>query len=513
MPADTTPSPAPARPPSWLRPALVVAVLVAAIVVVGLWWSVRSSSSDLASVGSDRSTTTNDAGDRGPATTVRVTTDPAPGSADGSTSTPDGTDQVEAPALELGAGRWSWLGGVTPDRATIVVAGLDPERTATLWFRVAGGTEPARAITVDPDGYGLGRFELTGLSPATAYEYGTGQVAAGDELAAGEEVSLGGDLGQPTATFRTFADGPRDLVIAFGSCAELGSNHPVFRTIADLRPDLFLSLGDLHYADLESDDPADHLAAYDQSLSQPNQAALFGSIPTAYVWDDHDFGGDNSDRSSPARLAVSEAYRRAVPNYGVDPDPDQPINQAFTVGRVRIVMTDGRSQRHGDTVLGDEQRAWLLDELISSSATHRLVIWANPTPWIGEYEEGSDRWFGYPEERATIAQALADAGVHNLVMISGDAHMVALDDGTNTAYDRDGLADFPLLHGAALDRDGSVKGGPYSHGTFPGPGQFGVVEVDDDGGSTIEVRLSGQDWEGDELVSWSFELEGPPGNG
>jgi hypothetical protein len=44
-------------------------------------------------------------------------------------------------------------------------------------------------------------------------------------------------------------------------------------------------------------------------------------------------------------------------------------------------------------------------------------------------------------------------------MISGDAHMVAIDDGTNSDYADGGGGGFPVFHAGALDRSSSVKGG------------------------------------------------------
>ena len=93
-----------------------------------------------------------------------------------------------------------------------------------------------------------------------------------------------------------------------------------------------------------------------------------------------------------------------------------------------------------------------------------------------------------------------------LLMLSGDAHMVAIDDGTHNTYGA-GEPGFVVFHAGALDRRGSVKGGPYSEGAFPGGGQFGFVEISDDG-SDIEVRLVGRDWEGREIVSASYVVEG-----
>jgi hypothetical protein len=94
-------------------------------------------------------------------------------------------------------------------------------------------------------------------------------------------------------------------------------------------------------------------------------------------------------------------------------------------------------------------------------------------------------------------------------MISGDAHMVALDDGTNTNYSTKSGKGFPLLHAAALDRPGSSRGGPYSHGEFPGTGQFGLVEIIDDG-TDVSVVLEGRTWQDEVLTTLRFNPEVPP---
>ncbi len=84
-------------------------------------------------------------------------------------------------------------------------------------------------------------------------------------------------------------------------------------------------------------------------------------------------------------------------------------------------------------------------------------------------------------------------------MVSGDAHMVALDDGTNSDYSSSRSGGFPVLHAAALDRPGSLKGGPYSEGAFAGGGQFGHIQVDDDG-DVLTLTMTGRDWRNQILV-------------
>ena len=86
--------------------------------------------------------------------------------------------------------------------------------------------------------------------------------------------------------------------------------------------------------------------------------------------------------------------------------------------------------------------------------------------------------------------------------------MLAIDDGTNQGSAPEGGASFPVIQAAALDRHGSVKGGPYSEGAFPGGGQFGTMTVEDRG-DDIRVALRGFTWEMDEVVALDLDIEVP----
>ena len=283
-----------------------------------------------------------------------------------------------------------------------------------------------------------------------------------------------------------------------------------------LDPTLFVIDGDFHYANIGDPDPDAFRDVLDLNLSHPGPSMLYRSTPIAYVWDDHDYGGNNADSTSPTRATALSVYRQYVPSYlasGPATDPDDPIYQAFDVADVRVILTDVRSARSPadqiddaeKTMLGVEQKAWLKAELLAARDTRALTIWVNPVPWIGEATPGGDAWNGYTTERAELADFIATNDVDRVLMLSGDAHMVAIDDGTNSGYASDGRPGFPILHAGALDRPGHVKGGPYSEGMVPGGGQFGVVEIDraTDG---LTVRLTGRDWSGATLLSYEFAV-------
>ena len=153
-------------------------------------------------------------------------------------------------------------------------------------------------------------------------------------------------------------------------------------------------------------------------------------------------------------------------------------------------------------MLGPRQKRWLKRELLRAKEENQLAVWVSSVPWITA--GGADSWAGFPRERRELADFVARARIDNLVMLAGDAHMVAIDDGRNNHFGTRGGGGFPVMHAAALDRRGDVKGGPYSEGAFPGSGQFGTLTIRDGGGATMSVTLSGWNYRGERIVEHSF---------
>lgn len=391
--------------------------------------------------------------------------------------------------------RFAWSGAVTSSSAVVKAKVDKPGPGVRLAVSAAPDfSQPFFAAPSDP-GANVLSFALPGLKPDTTYYYAV-------ESNGKRDTSRTGRL-------RTFPNGPASFRIAFGSCARTGSDHPVFDTIRGLSPLFFIHTGDFHYQNIEENDPERFRSAYEAVLASPTQGRLYRDIPIVYVWDDHDFGSGNSDSTSASRPAARAAYREYVPHYPLAAGCcDVPIHQSFQAGRVYFILTDQRSERtprsmpddDAKTVLGTAQKAWLKSELLKGAA-YPLVVWIGSAPWIEPRTPGSDRWGGYSTERQELADFIKKNGIDNLIMLSGDAHMIALDDGTHSGFAQGGGGGFPVLHAAPLDQQGRVKGGPYSHGTFPGrtgsgsgvyDGQFGLLTVTDTGGPEVCIEFSGR---------------------
>jgi hypothetical protein len=171
-------------------------------------------------------------------------------------------------------------------------------------------------------------------------------------------------------------------------------------------------------------------------------------------------------------------------------------------------------------MLGKAQREWLLQEIDRARESYALVVWVNPVPWIVEPGSGHG-WGRYDWERRFIAGRIREMGMTDrLLMLSGDAHMVAMDDGTHSNFAADAPASepgFPVVHAGPFDRYARPKGGPYSHGTAGRRILFGLIpiqqfalaEVRDDG-EVLEVELTGRDEDGELLDGMSMTVRCEP---
>ncbi len=389
---------------------------------------------------------------------------------------------------------WTWSGGVT-DRSAVITARVAAAGDVSL-VAEAEGAEPITASPVleaPMDAGRLLRFTLDGLRADTRYAYRL--VDAAGRALDGEPREL-----------RTFpAEGaPTSFRFAVSSCAR-EPDSPVFAAALRQGARFFLHTGDFHYADIAEDRVELFRAAYDRHLSAPRLRALLARIPLHYQWDDHDYGPNDSDRTSPSRAASLRNFRELVPSPALmvrDEDSDAvgaPTDHAFTVGRARFILSDLRSRRDSTTrrMMSAAQDAWLREELRATKGRFPLVFWVSSVPWGGESVQ-VDRWQGYAEHRAEIANFIKELGLTGVCILSGDAHMTAIDDGASMDFASGGGAPLPVFQAGPIANRGSYKGGPYNRGAradTPEGGrlfQFGLVEVEDDG-TEIRVRWSGRE--------------------
>lgn|GEM_PF-2161154 len=405
-----------------------------------------------------------------------------------------------------------WSGAITSNSAIVVAKvqpfceGLSVRIIATTDSNFTSGLIYSVANTANLIENNLVlKFQINGLSPLNQYYY---------------RVEVAGIIdNENTGKFFTLPE--ENEAYSFNFAASCGnhsaSNHPVFEAIKNSNPLFFLHTGDFHYGDIENDDIQAYRDMYESKISG-TQKDLYQNVPIVYMWDDHDFGPNDACRLCDGKPAVHQVYRNYIPHYQLAGVDTTPIYQAFTVGRVRFIVTDLRTTKDpgkcsntnvshtnspffsivntitpdgsNKTNLGIEQKQWFKEELLSSSRNYELVVWVSTIPWIGS---GAirDQWWSYSYERREIANFIEDNCIHNLCMIAGDMHGCAIDDGSHNGYYNDTTSStgfetssahgFPILQAGSLSSGGSIKGGPYSHGQKGESGQFGYISIVDTG--------------------------------
>lgn len=348
----------------------------------------------------------------------------------------------------------------------------------------------------------MAKMNVAGLAQNTQYFYA---VESNGVLDASSE-----DVGK----IKTPNSGAFSFTFAHGSCSVTG-NHGVFTAIQNKNPLFFLETGDFHYQDPNSSNISTHRTPYENIiLSQGPTANLLKSTALAYTWDDHDYcGNNNSGSANVGTVNARQAYQEYIPHYPlVAGSGNVPIYQAFTIGRVRFILADLRSVRTSTSMMGTAQKEWFKQECINARNNCQMIAWVTGTSFGGTQ---TDNWGGFSAERIELSNFFRDNNIQNMFMMSGDAHMVAIDNGTNHDFSTgsNNPNDYPVFAAAALNNTGSNKGGTYSQGIFTNPnsstGQYGLVEIVDNGGPSITInftayRTNGNTSAESQLVTYSF---------
>lgn len=383
----------------------------------------------------------------------------------------------------------AWSGGITPNSA-VVRARVTGTSCRLAISKFLDMSAPVYTDAVTPS-LNIATFNVSGLDAETKYYY----VVEEDGVLAS---SMQG-------SFKTFPpEGfARSFSVAGFSCSgtspaypgstQTVSNSPVYTTIRDKNPLLVLHMGDMHYRNIATNDVNLYRTAYDNVLAEPHPNGLFRHVPISYSWDDHDFGDGDSDGTSAAKPAATQAYRERVPHWPLPAGTgNNAIYHTYVIGRVRFIVLDGRSERTPKTATDDSnkymisatQEAWLTNLLETTNDAFYVITSA--VPWIAPVAAGADTWGGYSTQRARIANVLTSTGVADkMIMVCGDMHGLAIDNGSNNAW-----GGFPVYQFAAMDAPGSTKGGPYSEGVSEGGSRYGILDFQDDG-TNISVTGTG----------------------
>ena len=253
-------------------------------------------------------------------------------------------------------------------------------------------------------------FRLQDLEGNTQYHY---TVYAGKETLTGKFKTL--DRAKNLEPTR----------IEFGSCyfqdnlKSEGGN--VFKKMYERNPDFVLFTGDLPYTKkgrLNELRDGHKLFRTNEHFSK-----LASNVPIYAIYDDHDFGTDNSDGTFKYKHEALQAFNEYWPNPPTANGNNLGIYTSFVHKNAEIFLLDTRyfsqqSSKQPD-MLGVEQTSWLCSGLKNSVADHKIIV---SGPSLSS--TNADGWSGqnFSKSKSALFSCIYENEISGVFVISGDSH-------------------------------------------------------------------------------------------
>ncbi len=212
-----------------------------------------------------------------------------------------------------------------------------------------------------------------------------------------------------------------------GQSEPYGGDYEIFEQIRARRPDLMIWLGDnVYLRQGEWNSREGVLYRYTHTRSLPELQALLGSVHHYAIWDDRDFGPGDSDGSWWNKETSLEAFKLfwGNPCFGLDGRPGTTCS--FTWADVEFFLLDNRYYRTpsdsgsvDSTIQGPDQFEWLIESLVSSEATFKIVVSGGQV--LNPFQ-GFETYATYREEREALLEAIERERITGVLFLSGDRH-------------------------------------------------------------------------------------------
>jgi alkaline phosphatase D len=295
---------------------------------------------------------------------------------------------------------------------------------------------------------------LAGLTPDTSYHY----VISIDGK---PNPALEGRFKTAPATGKSSA-----FRLVVTSCMRVDRPQTSWPLLLAQKPDLHLTLGDTHYADTTN--PKVQWKHHLRYRQVPQFAEVLRKVPTYSIWDDHDYGPNNSDGTAKGKEQSLLGWNQfwANPKAGTQETPG--AFYTFTRGDVQFFVVDGRYHRSPDKdadddkkrMLGDAQARWLINGLKSSTAKFKVIASGSTLR-----HSKVDGWAIYTFSRNRLFDAIKTNRIGGVIYTSGDIHRshVAIDpDSKRVGYPlievvSSGVANSKSLSFATVDFDTTLE--------------------------------------------------------
>lgn len=344
--------------------------------------------------------------------------------------------QINAQNVEL-------LAGPMPAYSEIREAAIWLQTTGpaevTIHFYPFGKPDSVREIQLltDPDKANTVTFHLSDLKKGTIYQY--------DLEIDDKPVLQNEDLSFQTQTLWQYRDDEElpEFTLALGSCSYIsdsaddrsgkpyGGEYQIFDAIAQKDPYAMLWLGDNTYFRVPDwNSRAGIYRRHSHTRSLPELQKLLRSTHHYAIWDDHDYGPNDANRSFVNKTWSQEAHFDFWPSaYALHPDLNGITGQARLFD-TELFFLDNRWNRTDpdrptteETILGREQLDWFIEALQFSRARFKLVLIGGQV--LSDYA-AYENYARYEKERQEIIDRIEAEEIEGVIFLTGDRHSTEL---------------------------------------------------------------------------------------
>jgi alkaline phosphatase D len=341
-------------------------------------------------------------------------------------------------------------------------------------------------LTLKKDAF-VARIIADQVLPSKKYEY---EVYVGKK-----KMNFAYPLEFQTQTLWQYRTEPPNFKFAVGSCvytneerfdrpgAAYGKGSGIFNKIYDQKPNFMVWGGDniyLREADWNTQTGINH--RYSEFRKQKNLQPLWANVHHYAIWDDHDYGNNDSDRSFWGKNMTLKAFKNfwGNPNYIFE---NEAVTGTFVWEDCQFFMMDNRWFRAPNELkdenrdyYGEKQMNWLIDALKGSAAPFKFVVTGGQ---VVSNAAVFENMANYPGERKKLLDKIAENKISGVVFISGDRHHTNIQkmdrEGTYPLYD---FTISPMTSGAGKPVEEEYKNKQIIEGTELNNAQsFGLIEI------------------------------------